>query len=188
MVARTIVVMTDDLDGSEADQTVRFSLGPFEYEIDLSTANADALRDALRPYVAAARRISGRVGVSPRVPRGSAAPVTASAVDRDRAKAERAVLRDWAQRHGIHVNDRGRIPDQIISAFKRDDPEAVGGKRPEEADKPAEPGKPARKATNGRPVAKKVAAAASGNGVTQPRRSTRGRPTTKSVPPAVFQA
>ena len=36
-----------DLDGSEADGTVRFGLDGTEYEIDLNTDHAQELRDAL---------------------------------------------------------------------------------------------------------------------------------------------
>jgi hypothetical protein len=46
----------DDLDGSEAEGTVRFGLDGAEYEIDLNAEHARALRDALARYVGAARR------------------------------------------------------------------------------------------------------------------------------------
>jgi len=41
----------DDLDGSDAEGTVRFGLDGAEYEIDLSADHAQALRDALARYV-----------------------------------------------------------------------------------------------------------------------------------------
>jgi hypothetical protein len=43
----------DDLDGSEAEGTVRFGLDGTEYEIDLNAEHAQALRDALARYVRA---------------------------------------------------------------------------------------------------------------------------------------
>jgi hypothetical protein len=43
----------DDLDGSEAEGTVRFGLDGAEYEIDLNAEHAQALRDALARYVRA---------------------------------------------------------------------------------------------------------------------------------------
>ena len=46
----------DDLDGSEAEGTVRFGLDGAEYEIDLNAGHAQALRDTLARYVQAARR------------------------------------------------------------------------------------------------------------------------------------
>src|SRR5689334_17403991 len=52
-------VFVDDLDGTEAEGTVRFGLDGAEYEIDLNEAHAQALRAALAPYVSAARRAGG---------------------------------------------------------------------------------------------------------------------------------
>ena len=49
----------DDLDGSEAEGTVRFGLDGAEYEIGLNAGHARALRDMLARYVgrgAAGRR------------------------------------------------------------------------------------------------------------------------------------
>jgi len=37
----------DDIDGSEAEGAVRFGLDGTEYEIDLNTKHAEALRQAL---------------------------------------------------------------------------------------------------------------------------------------------
>jgi len=54
----------DDLDGSEADGTVRFGLYSAEYEIDLNIGHARQLREALAPYIGAARRARGRTGSS----------------------------------------------------------------------------------------------------------------------------
>jgi len=59
MAQRVQVLMTDDLDGGEADETVSFALDGSSYEMDLSVANAQTLRNAIAPYVGVARR-SGR--------------------------------------------------------------------------------------------------------------------------------
>src|SRR6201986_3183876 len=64
----------DDIDGSEAEGTVRFALDGAEYEIDLNAKNANALRKALSRYVEAARRSSGTAARRPaRAGRRSAA-------------------------------------------------------------------------------------------------------------------
>jgi hypothetical protein len=55
-VAR-IIRLVDDLDGGPAAETVRFGLDGAGYELDLSTANATALRALLGRYVTAARRV-----------------------------------------------------------------------------------------------------------------------------------
>ena len=54
MAQKVQVLLVDDLDGGEADETVTFALDGKTYEIDLTTANADKLRDALEPYLRAA--------------------------------------------------------------------------------------------------------------------------------------
>jgi Lsr2 len=43
--------MEDDLDGSPAQATIRFAIGTAEYQIDLSTANADRFRAQLAPFI-----------------------------------------------------------------------------------------------------------------------------------------
>ena len=67
MANREHVVLVDDLDGSEADETVRFALDGTSYEIDLSRTNATRFRDALTMYVGAARKVP----VRPRIRRNS---------------------------------------------------------------------------------------------------------------------
>jgi hypothetical protein len=52
---QTLII--DDLDGSDAEGTVRFALDGAEYEIDLNAGHAKELRDALARYVGAARRV-----------------------------------------------------------------------------------------------------------------------------------
>ncbi len=52
-------LLIKDLDGSEAEGTVRLGLDGTEYEIDLNAGHAQALREALARYVRAARRAGG---------------------------------------------------------------------------------------------------------------------------------
>ena len=47
MAQKVQVILVDDIDGGEADETVSFSLDGVSYEIDLSESNATELRDAL---------------------------------------------------------------------------------------------------------------------------------------------
>lgn len=103
MATRTTTALEDDLDGGPAEETIRFRLGAHEYEIDLNLRNADRFRAHMAPFVSYARR---------------AGP----------GRQQRAVLRQnsadiraWAKEHGIHVNNRGRIPADIVKQY-----EAVG--------------------------------------------------------------
>ena len=56
MAREVIEKLIDDLDGSEATETVTFGLDGTTYEIDLNKKNAAALRKAVEPYVKAARK------------------------------------------------------------------------------------------------------------------------------------
>ena len=57
MAQKVQTLYVDDLDGSEADGTIRFGLDGAEYEIDLNAKHAQELRDVLARYVAAGRRV-----------------------------------------------------------------------------------------------------------------------------------
>jgi len=114
MAQRVQVQMVDDLDGSEASQTVPFSLDGVTYEIDLSEDNASALRDELGRYVAAARRIGGR---KVRLATGQTlAGPSGSGTDRERNRQ----IREWAQANGYDVAERGRLSSEIIAGFEAD--------------------------------------------------------------------
>jgi hypothetical protein len=97
----------DDLDGSEADSTVRFGLDGTDYEIDLNAEHARALRDALARYVQAARRAGGGA----RRPARGARRASAGSVDNTEVRA-------WARAQGIDVKDRGRVPSEVVARFK----------------------------------------------------------------------
>ena len=64
MAKQVITLLTDDLDGGEADRTVEFGLDGVNYTIDLSEKNAGKLRKALDPYLSVATRV-GRAGAVP---------------------------------------------------------------------------------------------------------------------------
>jgi hypothetical protein len=98
----------DDIDGSEAEGTVRFALDGAEYEIDLNAKNANALRKALSRYVEAARRSSGGAARRPaRAGRRTAA-----------SGLNTTEVREWAKAQGIDVKDRGRVPAELVVRFR----------------------------------------------------------------------
>jgi nucleoid-associated protein Lsr2 len=100
-------LFVDDLDGSEAEGTLRFALDGTEYEIDLNAEHAMQLRDALARYVGAARRVGGAARRSARgARRGSASGLNSTEV------------REWAKAQGIEVKDRGRVPAELVVKFK----------------------------------------------------------------------
>lgn len=107
MAKQTTVTLVDDMDGSEADEQVEFAVDGRSYEIDLSAANVARLRDALGPFVSAARRTGGR-----RSSAGGAAPSRPS-TDREQNQA----IREWAQQQGMKISERGRIPSNVLEAY-----------------------------------------------------------------------
>lgn len=109
MAQKVQVILVDDLDEGQADETVAFGLDGTAYEIDLSSKNAGALRDSLAGYVAAARKI-GRTAARGGGVRAARGPAT---TDREQTQAIRA----WARRNGHTVSDRGRIPAAIVTAY-----------------------------------------------------------------------
>lgn len=115
MAKKQVTTYIDDLDGTESTdpreiRTVDFGIDGALYEIDLTDANADQLRELLAPYKEAARRTgqgqtqAGRPEARPSVRGGDAL----------NAKTVRA----WAKEHGYELNDRGRIPEHIQQAYR----------------------------------------------------------------------
>jgi hypothetical protein len=108
MAQRVNVVLVDDIDESEAAETVSFGLDGVQYEIDLSEENAASLRDALGPYIGHARRAGGRR-------RGSGPGRTAAAARASGPSA--AEVRAWARENGHDVPDRGRVSAEVRQAY-----------------------------------------------------------------------
>jgi hypothetical protein len=102
MATKVLTTLQDDIDGSDATQTVRFALDGVEYEIDVSDRNANRLRNSLSEFIAHGRRVGGKRGRRP-----------ASSSDVD-TKA----VRKWAEANGIEINARGRIPTDVVDRYK----------------------------------------------------------------------
>lgn len=107
MAQRTILQLIDDLDGSEADETVLFSLDGRSYEIDLTSENADKLRAALSSWATAGRRTS----VTRR--QGKHAPTDSA------RRQELEKIRQWGRDNGWQVSDRGRVPQDLQDAYRK---------------------------------------------------------------------
>lgn len=114
MAKQETVTLVDDLDGTEAAEQIEFTVDGRSYEIDLSAANGARLREVLAPYISVARR-TGR-SRSSGAPAASAAP-SRQAADREQNQA----IREWAQRQGMKISERGRIPTIVLQAYHRND-------------------------------------------------------------------
>ena len=108
MAQRVNVVLVDDIDGSDAVETVSFALDGVDYEIDLSEKHAGELRNAVSLYIGHGRRTGGRRR-SGRRSSGSAA------ANHDGASA--ADIRAWAREHGYEVPERGRVSAEVREAY-----------------------------------------------------------------------
>jgi hypothetical protein len=107
MAQKVQVILVDDIDGGEAEESVSFGLDGVNYEIDLSESNAAALREALAPWVGHARRTGGRAGGRRGASRSRAA-----------AKTDLGDVRAWARDNGYQVSDRGRVSAEVMSAYE----------------------------------------------------------------------
>lgn len=103
MAKKQITLIVDDLTGEEAGdaRTITFALEGVTYEIDLTPTNAEALSEALAPYIAAGRRTGGRT-------RGA----------RPSATSDASKIREWASVQGIAAPARGRIPLAVVEQYK----------------------------------------------------------------------
>lgn len=99
MAQKVSIVLVDDIDGTDAEETVSFALDGRDYEIDLNSKNAAKLRDALAPFVGHARRAGSR-----KRGRGAGGPSPAD-------------IRSWARDNGFEVPDRGRVSQQVKDAY-----------------------------------------------------------------------
>ncbi len=107
MAQKVNIILVDDIDGSDAVETVSFGLDGTTYEIDLNKKNAAGLRDALSGYVGHARKVTGSRGGR----RSSSSRTNMGPTARE--------VRDWARSNGHSVPDRGRIPADIREAFDK---------------------------------------------------------------------
>lgn len=115
MAKRIEILLTDDIDGSEANDTITFGIDGYVYEIDLSLEHEKELREGIKEFVGAATRLGnwslkdGRGAIQPATRR---APV---GMNRERNRA----IREWAEQQGKRVSPRGRIPQAIVDEFHK---------------------------------------------------------------------
>jgi hypothetical protein len=107
MTTKHVTILQDDLDGSNASETVKFCLDGIEYEIDLSERNANRLRNSLGDFISHGRRVGGRAK------RGTA--TQPARADRNQTGA----MRSWLQEHGHDVSSRGRIPQNLQELYNK---------------------------------------------------------------------
>ena len=105
------VTLVDDLDGTSDGtvQTYKFSWNGKHREIDLSAANFNKYDDLFGALVGASRT-STKSGNGSSLASAGRRPT----VDREQNQA----IRDWARKRGMQVSDRGRIPAEVLEAYR----------------------------------------------------------------------
>lgn len=121
MATQTTVRLVDDLDDSPATETLRFGLDGKAYEIDLNSANARKLRDALEEFRKAARVVTRRRGRKLESVQNTAS-ARARVQEPKRARAPRGeaqAKRVWlaANGHPSVENRRGRFTAEQDAAW-----------------------------------------------------------------------
>ncbi len=109
MAQRVQVLLVDDIDNSDADETVTFALDGVTYEIDLNATNAAKLRDELATWVGHARRSGGR----------KASGRSGSGSGSGARRKDVSAVREWARQNGHDVSERGRIPAAVQEAYDK---------------------------------------------------------------------
>jgi hypothetical protein len=104
MAQKVNIVLVDDIDGSEATETVTFGLDGSSYEIDLNDAHAASLREAMSGYVGHARKVTGGARRAARRTSSGGASNTKE-------------VREWAKANGYDVSERGRVSGDIKAAY-----------------------------------------------------------------------
>lgn len=91
----------------EAVDTFRFGWDLTNYEIDLCQQHADEINEVMERMVSAGRRLG--------------APAKSVVVEgpplRARDQVSTMEVRKWAQKNGIEVSERGRVPDEVFERY-----------------------------------------------------------------------
>jgi nucleoid-associated protein Lsr2 len=114
MVKTLVEVLMDDLDGSEAVESVRLGWNGQWRELDLSEKNLAALSKTFDKFWDAARPVK-----SPRSSRRRSRQTTSPARVASDGQRDPKAIREWAHSNGIPVPSRGRIPGEVEQQYNQ---------------------------------------------------------------------
>lgn len=109
MAQRTVLM--DDIDGSEAAETITYTINGQDYEIDLSEENAQRFYDIFGQYIERSRRVERQTAPTRRG-RGNGRRRGGG-----NGRNDIPQIRQWAETNGYEVSARGRIKKEIIDAY-----------------------------------------------------------------------
>ena len=113
MAQTTTVKLIDDLDGTNADETLVFALDGKTYELDLSKRNAAAFRKLFRPYLDVARSGNGaKRGPSRRSKAPARATARKTTLFSQLTTEEKDQFRVWAE-----MPMTRRIPEALVQQW-----------------------------------------------------------------------
>lgn len=104
MAKETIIRITDDIDGSEAVESIRFAFRGTDYDIDLNAKNVAAIEKSFEKWIQHGQKSDP--GIRTRQRRSSV-----------KNKDQTAAVREWAKANGYQVSDRGRIAAEVRAAY-----------------------------------------------------------------------
>lgn len=110
MAQKVIREFIDDIDGSQAERTFTFAVDGTQYEIDLSSENIAEFKSAIGGFIESGRKV--KPGVYTHRARSSNGSSGSG-----RGKEQLRAIRDWLRQKGHSVQDRGRIPANLIAEF-----------------------------------------------------------------------
>ncbi|WP_187298438.1 Lsr2 family protein [Rhodococcus sp. BS-15] len=103
MVVKLITRKVDDLDQqSPAEVSIEFTYKRRHYVIDLSAANAAQMDADFQRWITFSRPVRAPGHKSSKMMR----------------RTDPAKVRTWAREHGFVISDKGRIPQEIETAYK----------------------------------------------------------------------
>lgn len=112
MAKATVEVLVDDLDGTEAVETVWLGWNGDWRELELSKKNLAALARALDKYWNVSRPLAAGKQAQ-RTRRPNAAPPPRSI----QPKPDPKLIRRWASDNGIELRARGRISADVVRQY-----------------------------------------------------------------------
>jgi hypothetical protein len=148
MAQKILVELLDDIDGSEAVGTFRFTDQGVEYEVDFNQEHMDEYEGIFSYLKSIARVVKGKK----RAPYGSKKGTTPII-------GKTQEMREWLRAAGHDVKDRGRVPSHLVELYNNR-PQAT--EAPAQApETPVEPPKTEEKVTAPKktPTARKKAPA-----------------------------
>lgn len=111
MAQKTQIILTDDIDGGEATQTVTFAFQGTNYEIDLNDEHAASIEESFSEWITNARKSNTRSGA------GAAARSSSTRASSGAKRTDLDAVRAWARDNGHTVSDRGRVSNKILEAY-----------------------------------------------------------------------